>query len=160
MENEFRLIFEAHYNNLCRIAHRVIKDQDSAREIVQEVFVEMWSKGSWQQLKSPKAYLYVSVYNRAISELQKGKRFVSEEAIPLLSVSDSMKVEEEELEKIIVEAINTLPDQCKKIFLLSREEELTYRQIAQDLTLSVKTVERQMGIALKKLRKYLDSHWP
>lgn len=159
MEKDFRALFEANYNNLCRVAWRILSDRDLAREVVQEVFVELWRKGQWQQLQSSKAYLYVAVYNRSLSELQKSKRFLSEDSLPLLTTDHSDTLEEQELERIIVSAIEALPDQCKKIFILSREEELTYREIAARLGLSIKTVERQMGIALKKIRDYLDRHW-
>lgn len=159
MDKEFRFIFEDNYNNLCRAAYRVLLDEDSAREVVQEVFVELWKKDTWRQLQSPKAYLYVAVHNKSISELRKRKRFVSEDAIPELSIPHAQELEEEELERIILEGIEALPEQCKKVFILSREEELTYREIADQLALSVKTVERHMGIALKKLRDYLNKYW-
>jgi RNA polymerase sigma-70 factor, ECF subfamily len=159
MDKEFRQLFETNYNNLCRAAYRIVLEKESAREIVQEVFIELWKKDNWQHIESLKAYLYVAVYNRSLSELKKRKPFLSEEAIASRYVTDHHQMEANELEKIITRGIDSLPDECKKIFLLSREEELTYKEIARLLGLSVKTVERQMGIALKKLRDYLNIHW-
>jgi RNA polymerase sigma-70 factor (ECF subfamily) len=159
-EKEFRVFYEEHYNNLCRAAWRILREKDGAREIVQEVFIEVWSKGTWTTLHSPKAYLYVAVYNRCIKALGKSKRFVSEESMPQHQGGDfHHKLEHEELERIISQGIDSLPDRCKAIFILSREEEMTYNEIATHLDLSAKTVENQMGIALKKLREHLEKHW-
>ena len=156
---EFKLIYEEHYANLCRAAYRILGEKESAREVVQEIFLDMWSKGNWNRLQSIKAYLYVSVYNRSITFLGKRKRFVSDDLLMHEASSDHHALENEELKGIIAKAINNLPQRCKEIFLLSREEEMTYGQIAAHLSLSVKTVEGQMGIALKKLREYLDKNW-
>ena len=125
--------------------------------MVQQVFVDLWTKQNFHQLQSVKAYLYVSVYNRSLNFIQSHKRFLSEEKIPETSVTDP-GVEENELRVVIARAIETLPDRCKEIFLLSREEEMTYNEIATHLNLSVKTVERQMGIALAKVRDYLEKN--
>jgi RNA polymerase sigma-70 factor, ECF subfamily len=157
--DEFRILYETHYNALCGAAYRILLDKDSSREVVQNIFFELWETGKWQTIESPKAYLFVSVYNRSITEFQKRKRFANAAMIVDKGVNDRDHLEENELQKIIVEAVNELPEQCKRIFILSREEELTYGQIAKDLNLSVKTVERQMGIALRKLREYLKIHW-
>jgi RNA polymerase sigma-70 factor, ECF subfamily len=155
----FRILYESHYANLCRAAYRILREEESAREVVQKVFIELWEKGNWQQIQSPKAYLYVAVYNRAINELHSRKPFLSAESIPSHLSTNHNPLEQQELESVIARGIDALPEQCKKVFILSREEEFTYNEIAVHLGLSVKTVERQMGIALKKLREYLQNHW-
>lgn len=158
MDSHFRLLFEENYNKLCRIAYRLLLEEESAREIVQEVFIKLWQQDNWQQVDSPKAYLYVAVYNRSLNELKKRKRFVSESALQWEPAPAHASLEYQELENAIVQGIDALPEQCKKIFLLSREEEMTYAQIADHLGLSVKTIERQIGIALKKLREQLHPY--
>jgi RNA polymerase sigma-70 factor (family 1) len=158
-QNEFRLIYEEHYNSLCRAAYRILKEKEGAREVVQQVFLDLWTKANWNDLQSVKGYLYVSVYNRSINFIDKRKRFVSEESIPEILEHHQAEVELEELRNAIHLGIEALPDRCKEVFLLSREDEMTYQQIANHLGLSIKTVERHMGIALHKLREYLDVHW-
>jgi RNA polymerase sigma-70 factor (ECF subfamily) len=153
-EKEFRIIYESHYSSLCRIAYRIIRENDSAREVVQEVFIEIWKKQNWNELNSVKAYLYKAVYNRSLKVLSKRKSFVSIDRIKEPYVTES-KSEQQELEVLISRAINKLPDRCKEIFILSREDEMTYSQIATHLGISIKSVENQMGIALRKLRESL-----
>ena len=155
MESNFRSIFEDNYSHLCRVAFRILREEEMAREVVQEVFVELWKRGNWEQIQSLKGYLYIAVYNRSLNELKKRKRFVSESAVPERSAADHQQMEYHELERSIAQGIDDLPDQCKKIFLLSREEEMTYAQIAKHMDLSIKTIERQMGIALQRLREHL-----
>lgn len=159
-DQQFRLLYEENYNALCKAAYRILREQDTAREIVQDVFVELLNKENWHLIKSPKGYLYMAVYNRSLNWLSKRKRFVSEESIPLHKhATENHSIEHDELKKIIIESIASLPKQCQIIFLLSREESMTYAQIAAHLRISVKTVEHQMGIALKKIRNYLKSRW-
>lgn len=154
----FQALYEEYFNALCGVAFRIIRERVTAREIVQDAFVDLWQKGNWQELKSVKAYLHVAVYNRAIAAYHRQKRFTSEGSIPELTVDQGSPMEQVELETRIHDGIQRLPDQCRTIFLLSREAELTYNQIAEHLGLSVKTVERQMGIALKKMRECLAQY--
>ena len=159
LELQFRDLYERHYSKLCYAAFRILKDKDAAREVVQEVFTEFWNRNDWHQLESPQGYLYVSVYNRALNSLKRGRRFASEELIPegdMVAMEDML--ENAELQQLIVAGIEKLPERCRLIFVLSREEELTYAEIATHLDLSVKTVEHQMGIALKRLRKHLSAY--
>jgi RNA polymerase sigma-70 factor, ECF subfamily len=158
-EKDFRVFYDEHYTNLCRAAYRILRDKDASREVTQEVFIEVWNRKNWREFDSAKAYLYVAVYNRSIKFIGKGKRLVSDEFMPNTKEEQISPVEQNELEQIVAEGINNLPEKCKEIFILSREEEMTYQQIATHLGLSIKTVENQMGIALKKLRDHLGAHW-
>jgi len=134
---------------------------DLSRSLVQQVFVDLWVKREKLNVhSSPKSYLYHSVKNRSIDYLRKEKKNIpvneSCENIELIPFRDL--VEEAELNDKINIAINKLPDKCREIFILCRFENLKYSDIAKKLNISVKTVEMQMGIALKKMRDNLSDY--
>jgi len=157
-QKEFRVLYETHYNDLCRASFNILLEKENAREIVQQVFLDLWDKQNWHRLNSVKAYLYVAVYNRSLNLIKTRKRFVSLDAMPETTAGHA-DLETEELRLTIISGIEALPDRCREIFLLKREGDMTYQEIADHLQLSIKTVERQMGIALEKLRNHLDAHW-
>lgn len=155
-ETLFKEIFETNYKKLCAVAHRVVKDQDESRDIVQQVMCEFWdNRNKWSGIQSYSAYLYTSVYRLAIYSNKKSITLKNEK---LSHEADNTgylpndALSYVELEKQIAKVINELPPKCKEIFLLSREDELSYKEIAANLNISVKTVEAQMGIAFKRLR--------
>lgn len=152
----FKDIFEKNYKKLCAVAFRVVKDQEEARDVVQQVLCDFWdNRNRWPGIQSYSAYLYTSVYRFAILSYKKSitlknERLSREEFNTGYLPSDTLSYNE--LEKQIFQVINNLPPKCKEIFLLSREEELSYKEIAISLNISIKTVEAQMGIALKRFR--------
>lgn len=155
----FNILFDESYTNLCFFANKYLSDIDLSRSIVQQVFVDIWIKREKIKIHSSlKTYLYNSVKNRSLDYIQKEKRIVpysvnyeNMEAIPFQDL-----VEEAELNDRINSSINKLPGRCREIFILCRFEGLKYSEIAERLNISVKTVEMQMGIALKKMRNYLS----
>ena len=157
-EKSFTELFDGYYAGLCFYADKFLHDQDEARSIVQQVFVDLWIKRDKLVIQqSLKAYLFTTVKNYALDYL---KHKVVEtkylrEVQPELVTSDRDLIEEAELNARINSAIEALPEKCREIFLLCRFEELRYSEIAQKLGISIKTVEMQMGIALKKLRSKL-----
>lgn len=160
----FEYVFKQYYPELARFALSLLKNKTSAEEVVQEVFVKMWEKRSSINIKtSLKPYLYTAVKNRSfnylsnkanqLSSLENG----SNSASPLARADQQLS--EKELKAILQKAIQGLPDKCRVIFMLSRNHKYSYQEIADKLDISKKTVEAQMGIALKKLRAYLQTHW-
>lgn len=152
----FKEIFDKNYEKLCLVAFRVVKDQDEARDIVQQVLCDFWdNRKKWPEIQSYSAYLYTSVYRFSLlshkkSKILKNGNLLHEDGKRGYTPPDELAYKE--LEEQIVRAINDLPPKCREIFLLSREEELSYKEIAAHLRISVKTVEAQMGIALKRLK--------
>ncbi len=150
-------LFNNYYNELCRKAYRIVNNKEISEDIVQDVFFKLWDKKDKIDIKtSLKAYLNRMVFNESISFLRKNKdffEFSDEFEQTDINNNTDNEIEQQEIESILNSAINELPPRCKTIFLLSRIEELTYKQIAKQLEISVKTVENQMGKALKKLRK-------
>lgn len=159
----FEGLFRAHYAPLVRHAARLAGSTAEAEELVQEVFLQLWSRRETLAIReSPVAYLYRGVRNRALNAVRH-ERVVRtwaqsqppEAAEPAVASADTAA--EDEVARAVRDAIAALPDRCREIFLLSREQGLTYAQIAATLGLSVKTIETQMGRALKSLRERLAS---
>lgn len=156
--NTFNRLFDQHYTSLCYYATRYIADFDTARSLVQEVFIDLWIKRERIIIKhSLKSYLYKSVKNRTTDYFRRRKDITDlsisiEEA---WSTNQRDLIEEAELSTRINQAFNRLPDKCREIFLLCKFDGMKYIEIADKLDISVKTVEMQMSIALKKLRDSL-----
>jgi RNA polymerase sigma-70 factor, ECF subfamily len=160
-EAAFSRLFDGYYAALCFFAAKYLGDMDLSRSLVQQVFVDLWVKREKTDIAiSVKSYLYRSVKNRCIDHLRK-ERNTSEISKSVENFSQMPfrdLVEEAELNDRINTSINKLPEKCREIFLLCRFEGLKYAEIAQKLNISVKTVEMQMGIALKKLRESLSDY--
>lgn len=156
-EQAFNEAFDLYYSRLCFFADQVLRDFDLSRSVVQQVFVDLWIKRDRLQVDSLKSYLYQSVRNATLDVLKHKKaesKYLStlEKEEPV-QIADRM--EEAELANRINRAIQNLPEKCREIFVLCRFEELKYAEIAAQLNISVKTVEMQITIAMKKLRKEL-----
>jgi RNA polymerase sigma-70 factor, ECF subfamily len=158
----FRELFDIFHADLCRFAMQYLRDEDTAKEIVQDFFVNFWVKRETININtSLSSYLYSSIRHRSLNYIRNNKRFYKlelNEEIPDNSdiykeLSDEF--DEKDLNKSILAAIEELPPKCQSVFKLSRVEKLSYKEIAKKLDISVKTVETQMGIAFKKLREKL-----
>ncbi len=160
-EGSFTKVFDSYYTQLCYYADKFIHDSDESRSLVQQVFVDLWIKRHKLVIEqSLKAYLFTAVKNYSLDHLKHKlveTKYLQE--VPTASVSyDTDLIEEAELNARINSAIEELPEKCREIFMLCRFEELRYTDIAQKLGISIKTVEMQMGIALKKLRAKLTDN--
>ena len=159
-EAAFIKIYEDYYTRLCFYAAKFIHDSEQARSIVQEVYVELWIKRKKLNISfSLKAYLFNSVRNACVDYLRKEK--INNKALSRLTLDDTVSVdhmEAVELNARINKAIQELPEKCREIFILCRFDGLKYGEIARKLGISIKTVEMQMGIALKKLRNNLSDY--
>ena len=157
-EASFTQAFDHYYSGLCFYADKFIHDIDESRSLVQQVYVDLWIKRDKLTIhQSLKAYLFKAVRNNALDYL-KHKRIETKYLLEVdteLTTSDQNMIEEAELNARINRAIEELPKKCREVFTLCRFEELKYSEIAQRLGISVKTVEMQMGIAMKKLRQKL-----
>ena len=157
-DTAFEQLFKAHYKPLHAYAHLILKDLDLAEEIVQNMFLKFWEKRELLKVDaSVKAYLYKCIYNDSLNYLKHEKvktkyQDFTKQTRNELSESAAAKVELGELHFNLREALNELPEQCRTIFQLSRFEELKYREIAEQLGISIKTVEKQMSKALQILR--------
>jgi len=160
--NNFERLFKTYYDSLCAYANSIIKDYDAVEDIVHEVFIKVWEKrDEMSEKQSIKSYLYTSVHNRCLNFIRDNKKFTQGSEY-FENTSDSQDAEEEaiqqaELEAKVHAAINTLPEKCKEVFTLCKLEGKKYAEVSEILGISVKTIENQMGKALKVLRTELGS---
>lgn len=160
-EAAFDQLFRKYYQKLVYFALKMLKNHDSANEVVQDLFVNFWEKRHQLEPRvSLQAYLYRAVYNNCIHLIKKEKLYQGDELNLMNEPGEDFKnlLEENELELRIFNLIEQLPTECKRIFKLSRFDELKYQEIADKLNLSVKTVETQMSRALKFLRNNLSDY--
>lgn len=162
----FEMIFRTYYQPLCSYAYTFLQDKEEAEEIVQSTFMSVWEKHNTISIRtSVKSYLYAMVRNACLNVIKhekiKQKHAVEEIALsPQSHDSVSNTIASVELETKIQEAMEKLPEQCRLVFKLSRFEELKYSEIAEQLNISVKTVENHMGKALKIMREQLKDYLP
>lgn len=163
-KDAFELLFRTHYEGLVSFAFKYIGNQAEAEEIVQEVFLNLWNKlDSIEVDISLKSYLYQATRNKSLNIIK--HRIVQRKYQDHAKFYDDPfdyfnPMELEELQQKIQAAIDKLPPKCKEVFALSRFEEKKYKEIADHLGISVKTVENQMGKALKLLREDLSDYLP
>ncbi len=162
----FEMLFKTYYQPLCRYANSYLKDSDGAEEVVQAAFIGFWEKKNSISIEtSIKSYLYRTVRNSCLNELkheqvkQKYRSAQTKEEEKTSEPADHLAIHVE-LEEKVRQAIQRLPEQCRLIFTMSRFEELKYQEIADQLNISIKTVENQMGKALKLMRLYLKEYLP
>jgi len=161
----FQTLFQTYHGPLCAFVYHYLGARDLAEEIVQDVFLFVWERReAWDVKTSVKNYLFTAARNGALSYLRH-ERVIERhapEAIELLS-SPAPRPDRElnarELGAAVSRAVSQLPPRCRLIFSLHRQQQLTYSEIAEVLELSPKTVEVQMGRALKALRKSLEAFW-
>jgi len=160
------MIFRSYYQPLCRYAYSFLEDKEEAEEVVQSAFITIWEKRKSMDIQtSLKSYLYRMVRNACLNVIKHEKikqQHVTHELAVTETTYESVtqKVYATELELKISEAMKTLPEQCRLVFQLSRFEELKYQEIADQLQISVKTVENHMGKALKIMREQLKEYLP
>lgn len=163
-ESSFEKLFREHFNGLTHFAITFVKDDETAREIVQEAFVNLWErKGEIDLSKPVKSYLSTMVRNRCLNHIRDNKKF-SKELLDIEQAPENFpyeqpdKLVEAEIRAKIARGIDELPEKCREIFIMSRSENLKYHEIAEKLKISVKTVETQMSKALQHLRIRLSEY--
>ncbi|MGB5895603.1 MAG: RNA polymerase sigma-70 factor [Ignavibacteriaceae bacterium] len=159
----FEELFNLYCQQLINFSTNYVTDKQIAENIVQDVFVSVWqNRTNLDPSKMIKAYLFTAVKNNSLKHLRHLKietkgivgnpSYISDDERP------DKKLDENEMELKIHQAVNELPEKCKEIFKMNRFENLKYAEIAAILDISIKTVETQMGRALKKLRERLKPY--
>lgn len=162
--SEYENIFKSNHKKLCNTAYRIIRDQDSAKDIVQNVFLKLWDCRNELNIEtSLEGYLYKSTTNASLNFIERNQRhlrFAEEIKATTTHTEDdaSKNINIKELETHIERTLSSLPPKCRAIFILSRYEGLRYKQIAEQLDISVNTVENQMAKALSIMREGLKSY--
>lgn len=170
----FSRLYVSYFARLVRFASLYVGSAGDAENIVQDFFVRLWEqKGVLAELQRPDAFLFSSVKHRCLNFIRSqlsvmdGRRALSEVAeqefrfkLYSLQMLDESEMSIDEIEQMLQKAIDTLPERCREIFVMSKLKGMKYREIAETLQLSVNTVENQMAIALKKLRQELRDCLP
>ncbi len=163
-ERDFEVLFKAHFKGLCFFAQRYVKDNETAKEVVQDAFFALWEKrDSIDSEKSIRSYLGTSVYNKSLNYLRDNKKFdkdilVAEHLYPESGLEYSDTMVTKEIKNLIEVSIQELPEKCREIFVMNRYENMKYQEIADQLSISVKTVEAQMSKALQHMRVRLAEY--
>ncbi len=163
-KQEFESAFNELYVSLCRYAFLLINNREQAEDIVQDLFRSLWENRGRVHITSYRNYLFRAVKNKSLNYLRNSHskiRYSDIYEYEALETSNRTQeiIDGNELQQIIAEAIQNLPPRCSHIFYLKRFEELSYTEIAEKLSISVKTVEKQMTIAIRKISGFLKTHW-
>jgi len=167
-DKAYRRLYQEHYDVLCRVAYRYVEDIVIAESMVEDVIVHLWEVRNNIQIKvSLRSYLLSAVRNRCLNYLQETAQ-QHEQTFSSLGdeernyigrfLDTSSELEEEELVCLVIQAINRLPEESRHVFLLSREKEMTYDQIAQEIGISTNTVKYHIKQSLALLRKDLGPY--
>lgn len=162
-ERAMESLFRESYQRLCNYANTILNDIDESEEVVQQVFVQLWEKREKMEIStSVQSYLFKSVRNTCLNKIKHAKvRQIYAEEVTALAQQSEPATEttfHNELQSQIQAAIESLPEQCRLVFKLSRFEELKYSEIAEELGISVKTVENHMGKALRIMKEKLKDY--
>jgi RNA polymerase sigma-70 factor, ECF subfamily len=172
-EKAFNILFKVYYSPLCRYAYELLRETEDAKEVVLDVFIKIWETKESLTIKSSlKGYLYRSVHNQCLNHIRKFKHLSSNDFISIDDEKNNIlllnievpadileKLFTEQLEKDLLKALETLPNQCRTIFYLCRFEHLTYPEIASKLNLALSTVKTQMLRAISKLKIEIEKQF-
>ena len=160
-KQEFEKLFRSSYVSLVRYAKTFVKDHDTSEEIVQDLFFRLWQDRQNLRIESSlNGYLFRSVHNRALHYIEHQKvvsRHAGEMAVGAEVSSEPVtdSIYYSELQTRVTRVLERLPERCRMIFRMNRFEGLKYYEIAEKLAVSLKTVEADMGKALREFRKVL-----
>lgn len=156
----FESVFRLHYQHLCSYAYTLLKDKESSEDVVQELFIKVWEKQkTGLGADKLKFYLFTAVRNNCLTVLKNNNKNSMREikegdATEEITLQMDDGITKPNSKALIAQALDQLPPKCKEVFLLSRLSQQTYKQIAETLGISVKTVENQMGKAIRLLKKF------
>lgn len=158
----YETIYRIFYDGLCRYLSNFCNDKSTVEDIVQDVLIKLWTnKAEIEIHTSLKSYLYKAVYFSFLDNYRKNKRIsenLEQIRYNLVNELESEAIENDEKQvKILHTAIEKLPSRCKEIFLLNKYEGYRYKEIAEHLNLSIKTVENQIGRAFSIIRKHINT---
>ena len=162
-EIDFEGLFKDQYKRLVTVANAYCSRIDIAEEVVQEVFIDFWEKKKWnQEIDNLPAYLKKAVVYKSIDIIRKQKRSPEKEGLEIIddiTVSKDLSAEDilisEENYSYLKNEINKLPERTKEVFMLSRFEKMPYKEIAEQLNITDKTVEYHISKALKTIKEAL-----
>lgn len=157
-EQLFKALFDAYYTSLCNYAFAIVHEKQAAEDVVQQLFLELWESKKYQKLEQPERFFLRSTKFKCIDFLRKSEKHQFSDTQEAADKADTHvigELQEEDVLPFLHFLADRLPPKTKEVFLLSRQKGYSYKEIAQHLGISVKTVENQMSRALKKMRELL-----
>lgn len=154
-KSTYKEIFTTYYNPLVNFASNIIGEND-AEDVVQDVFLKIWRQKDEIRIDSPKSFLFRAVYNKCIEKMRRLK-IERDYLNTIVSDTTTLHVIEEAADTFMMKekinkSLRQLPPKTRKVFIMAKINGLTYREIAEEMEISVKTVENHMSTAFKKLR--------
>lgn len=163
-KTQFEALFKLHFAHLCNFAVQFVNDMDTAQDICQKVFITLWEKREEMDTrKSIKSYLFTAVRNRCLNYIRDHKKYRSKVldldcgGIEISNQEDTL--EAEDLQQKIGHALAQLPQKCRMAFEMSRFRAMKYKEIAEEMEISQKTVEAHISKAIKHLREHLKDYY-
>lgn len=156
-EHSFNAIYNKYASRLYHAAYNLLRNKQVCEDLVQELFVGLWFKRDSLEILDLRPYLYRSIINKSLMVLRDGKVTLDLDVIDMLvdEYATDGRILDKEMQKNIDREISALPEKCREVFILSRKEQLSHKEIASYLNISVKTVENHLTRALKSLRASL-----
>jgi len=155
----FDHFFKKHWTELYLYAYNILKSKESCEDIIQNVFVDFWQSVSTKDIRNPKAYLYGAVKYQVLNQIR-NNCIHNRHLDHLKTLFSVQNLEDEiifgEMDDLLIKTIKKLPDRCREIFELSRMHNLSNKEIADKLNISIQTVKNQISTALRVLRKKLQ----
>ena len=165
-EKDFNKLFDQYNNKIYDVANYYVRNREIAEEIVTDVFIKIWERVDLEKIHNLDSYLYISTKNHALNYLNKEKRYrkVGLEDVSSVYYQDVINPERlllvDEAWGKADQAIESLPNRCKLIYKLIRTDGKRYKQVSEQLGISIKTIEAQIRIALKRLDQQLQDYSP
>lgn len=160
MSDSFQNIFNQYYSSLCNYATAIVKDPATAEDIVQNLFVQLWENNIFQSIEQPERFLLKATKFKCIDYFRTSKttNVVALEGFEEIPDQPQSDITEEDIEPLLNYFASKLPPKTRAVFLKSRKKGMTYKEIATEMDISVKTVENQMGQALRQMKSLLKEH--
>ncbi|KGE15123.1 RNA polymerase, sigma-24 subunit, ECF subfamily [Sphingobacterium deserti] len=162
-QTAFSLFFDRYWKEFYAYVYRILQDQEESTDILQDTFAALWEqREKLGQVQSIKAYVYTIIHHKAVKSIKNNikLRHLKDELGKYFPSHDdklAQEVNARELAALINEEIQNLPPRMREIFLLSRNEYLSYREIAEQLSISENTVKKQVSLSIKQLKQRIDA---
>ena len=164
--HDFNWLFNEFYTVLCRYGMKFVSDKNVAEDIVQDLFLHLWEiRERLAAITNIKSYLFTAIKNRCLNHLKmQFPANIKADDLTELHIKINLPgpeelLESKELERIIEKGMKALPVKCRTIFIMKKFGDLSNKEVAEKLNISIKTVETQMKIAFRKLTAFISSHW-
>lgn len=158
---QYKNVFDLHYEALYGYAFSILREETYTDDILQNIFIKLWQHRETVNPETVKAYLYTSVRNECLNHLKHKvvkAGYAQHQMSGDTGTDNNIHTEQKELHEKIQDLVNQLPEKCATVFYMCRQLGLSYREVADALGISVKTVENQMSKALKFLRSGLSEY--